>query len=366
MTLLLSSKPVTGLQASQPTRLSSRPNPKAPKIESRLATVEKSPPVVDGWVFNSKPFQQPVLAVVDEFKQRKIPLYTKRVLAEDYDDVFVSHGDLVAAHARLAVPGIDIQQHQVAGLAEIDFCDPNPALEELQDQLDAGNRVDAVNLSFSVSVPFQRLRTAFGLGNLSPENISEYRKIIRNGLESIRLNEVNPETRRIFEEYGLNPTEELDASLKFLERMGEKVPVFIAAGNDGPEAFNLMLLAKNTTGVGAAKPRNQKSDYSGNNQFVTRWANARNRPVPVLDEQERLTGFNLQSADDLAPFHVTKKGNPFIPKSSMKSRQAHRENFWLEKAWAPQILNGTSFAAPQVAAREALNRALKLPQIQPV
>ncbi len=306
---------------------------------------------------------QPVLAIVDEFCRQDAPLMTKTLASGKQQDFYATHGALVEAHARMVVPDLRVLRYQTQPIGIGRSHDLNPALAELLKDLEAGTPIHAVNVSTCISVPFFRLREGLQLPELNGENVMSFREHILEHLSRIRLFEENQDLKNRMAACGFKPGPVIKASIGFLDRIAEKVPVCIASGNTGPENFNLLLLARNATGVGASAGKYKQCLYSGKNECVQEWADVTTKTAPVLsDAQDEVKGFTLQQLMDFTPFYRERERSALLPMSQVRNLQAGQERIWDDRLWGCNILQGTSYAAPQVAARKAQQKALELPQ----
>lgn len=309
--------------------------------------------------------QKPVLAIVDEFKVRNYPLLLKETYGELRGDAYATHGDIVKAHALNTVPDLNIQKFQVSSLGSQLYYDINPALEDLHEQVKARRRFDAVNVSFSVPLSFKTLREELKAPKLAPHTVHRYRDDIIDRLDRLAFVDLTPEEWKILDRNGYDLGAEARASIQFLDEIGEKAPVFVAAGNEGPHSLNALLLAKNAVGVGATIPIHMTAPYSGRNSLIKQWAEVHKKAVPVLaDYGDELKGFGLKPLKDRQPYYWTFEKPVIIPLSRLKTHRMNREKVWEAQGWTSRVLTGTSYATPQVAAREALKRSLAVPPAQ--
>jgi hypothetical protein len=306
---------------------------------------------------------RPVLAIVDEFCRQDAPLMTKTLASGKQQDFYTTHGSLVEAHARMVVPDLRVRRYQTQPIGIGRSHDLNPALAELLKDLESGMPIHAVNVSTCISVPFSRLREGLQLPELSGENVMSFREHILEHLNRIRLFEESQDLKNSMAACGFKPGPVIKASIGLLDRIAEKVPVCIASGNTGPENFNLLLLARNATGVGASAGKYKQCLYSGKNERVKEWADVTTKTAPVLsDHQDEMKGFTLQPLGDFTPFYREQDRQALVPMSQVRNLQAGQERIWEDRLWGCHILQGTSYAAPQVAARKAQQKALDLPQ----
>lgn len=144
--------------------------------------------------------QGPLLAIIDDYETGlkpafvKKPTLTSRLLLEAPDNGLVSHGHIVEAHAKTANPNIQIYRIQTPHLYRKDllklgqkYPDIPTALRKLKKELETNSSINAINLSFGLAIPIQRLQEDLGLPDLTAENIQRYRKTILKNFDKIQF-----------------------------------------------------------------------------------------------------------------------------------------------------------------------------------
>lgn len=300
------------------------------------------------------------LAIVDDYQGSGIPAFVKkltllgRLMMESSTNGFVSHGHIVEAHARLSNPDINIYRVQVPYQTRLGqtFYDVRTALRVLKKDLDTGKPIDAVNLSFGLSIPLERIRKDLKLPNLTAENLPLYRETILKEMKNIKLDKLPELSGLGFLKRGQKSY--LQDTITLLEQIAQKTPIYLSAGNDGKDCLNLFSLAKGVTTVGATDTEPGVAEYSGKNGFVRKWAQATRRLLPIKTRDGKLAGFALTQDNHPKRFAYVSNRQVLIPLDALRMRWWGRWWAGLKGAFVVNYrLSGTSFAAPQVAARQA-------------
>lgn len=331
----------------------------APTVQPALSTQidrlirEKQPPANLG-------DEGAILAIVDDYQGSGIPAFAKkrsllgRLMMESPTNGFVSHGHIVEAHARMSTPDINIYRVQVPYHTRLGqtFFDVRTALRGLKQDLDTGKPIDAVNLSFGLSIPLERIRKDLKIPELTAENLPLYRDTILKEMKNIKLDTLPELSGLGFLKRGQKTY--LQDTIALLEQIAQKTPIYLSAGNDGINYVNLFSLAKGVTTVGATGTESGATEYSGKNGLVQKWAQATRRLLPIKTRDGQLAGFALTRDNHPKRFAYTTNRRVLIPADALKMRWWGRWWAGLKGAFVVNCaLSGTSFAAPQVAARQA-------------
>ncbi len=297
-----------------------------------------------------------VLAVVDDFRRQRVPVFEMRFQNHRYPLGQVSHGDMVSAVAVRANPELKILRYQTSPVPKTDLNDVLGALAAICGRLFLGRPLDAAGMSLSLSVPFERLRTDLGLPDLNPDNVHAYRQEIWDRLHRLRF-DLLPDSqipRHYLAQGHRRFVFRLRWGLLLLDAIARRVPVFVAAGNDGRQALNLFLLPKAVIGVGALDRQGHPAAYSGNNSLIRQWAMADYQIRPAWDAQDRLLGAAIEPlleetrhppprpVDlplDRLRWHAPMRYLPTLPRERFEARLA-----------LPVQARGTSLAVPAAAA----------------
>lgn len=342
------------------------------------------------------------LAIVDDFRRKSASLFRQKHNEERIPNCFVSHGDMVEAHARLVAPQLPIFNYQ-AVIINPEFRGHhmyvNRPLRELLDDITSDKRnIKAVCLSAANPVPIEQLREDLGLPQLTPENLMNYRDEIARNFDKLHLEKL-PECKVEMQELGISPERYrryLRTTLHLLQEIGKHAPVYVGAGNNGPGWFNLLLLAKGTIGVGALTADGQPWAESGV-AGVQEWAEIGKIAFPQLCAKGKLKGMHLipyeeylhvleQVADSVRHGKNPRELEALAGKFHILSQRVSMWNFndlqpdaqgescpveyrptdfnpeeW-PKVFLPNPLRGTSCAAPQAAARKAASPDSGQPQ----
>ncbi len=313
------------------------------------------------------------LGIVDDFKTPTIPVFVKkptllsRLRLEHPLNGYATHGQVVEAHARMVDPTLTIHRVQVPYDYVKRQWDMRAALTETKRQLDNGKVMDAINLSFGVSIPIESLQQDLKLPALTANNIHQYRDTILENFHKVKINRA--QELATLGLTGRKNRKYIKDCVDLLEAMAEKVPVFISSGNSGPNEINLMNLARGTVGVGATGARQESAsseklkpvrftsgvaEYSAKNGLVTQWGQATKRFIPVKDEKGQLVGLTLHDVNSRRKVAYTREREVLIPLNALHFRKI---GGWWEGLKDAGIRNhpltGTSFASPQVAAKVA-------------
>ena len=288
--------------------------------------------------------------------------------------VHSSHAGLVKAHARHVYPEISILDYESTILSE-NYCTPVNALANLLNDINHGVEVGAVNMSLGVEVHIDKIALELGLLKLKPKNVHEYRKTIKDSINQIDFSKSKYSgTREMDSLLNGELAKEVIDTIRLIEEITKKgIPVFIAAGNEGPNSLNLLTLADGVTSVGALNKDGSKvrvndtySWGSADNSIVSQWETVFYKPRPIYKENGDFNGFSLSLEDTLssnqneAPdlplgdIDIHAKGLlkelfPLIEKMVENIKNPFKKA--LDHIFTPYKIPGTSVASPQAAAR---------------
>lgn len=313
----------------------------------------------------------PILAIVDDHQKGRVPAFVKPktllnlLRLEAPINGYIPHGKVVEANAKLIAPNLRIHRVQVPNNPfQNGGWNVKTALKQLKKDLDAGLEIDAVNMSFGTSIPIERLRQDLKLPELTAQNIHKYRTHILKNFDRIQFrSDLEIATLGLVDRG--NVKRYVKETIDLVEQIAERKPVYLAAGNDGPNYVNLLSLAKGVITVGAVDAKDRATPYSGNNGLITKWAKVDKRFIPVYDtEKKQLAGLTLHEADSLKKRALLAEQEPLIPMDAVQMRVLGKWWHGLKDAGIRNdVITGTSYAAPQVAAKDlqgnALLRALK-------
>jgi hypothetical protein len=351
------------LKADYAISVTRQPFPTALKIEAK-----KQPIRADQ--FLCSPTQKksgPLLAIVDDFETGSIPAFVKkstpmtRLLLEAPTNGLVSHGHIVEAHAKIANPDIQIYRVQTPQTRNMALqalgkthSDIPAALRMLNKTLETDNSIDAINLSYGLAMPIKRFQEDLNLPGLNANNIHLYRDTILKNFDKLQF---SPPVLGI---KGLHWPDNgkkkyIQEAMQLLGEIAKKKTVYISAGNSGETNINILSLVKGVKTVGALNVESGVAKYSANNGFVRDWAKATQRFLPVKNQAGKLDGLTLNEVDK-APRVSLNSDDILFSMDNIQMRP------WGKGKWHEGLkdagilthpLNGTSFAAPQVAAKKA-------------
>ena len=222
------------------------------------------------------------IAVIDGFTVKRVDL--------DNDGISdLTHGDMISRFLEESLPDAEIVKFDLQNPDDPVFIwrgIPGYQLEIMLRRIIADiendRRYDAINISISHSETYDnepekkprlsifRLKKAAitsDIIRITPDNLLLRRNLIRAGLD--------------------NHTNNCITLIEQLITMGSRV--YIAAGNQGKDAYNLLNLANGAINVGALTENGTKSAISGDNVLVNRWARSE-FPVSKTEDGIDFTG----------------------------------------------------------------------------
>ncbi len=305
------------------------------------------------WFGSSAPdSRKRVLAIADNFDDKDFPLLYLNRDGEKKPAKLTSHGEMVAAYARMVVPDIEIARYPVKRTAQGNL-DLLPALQAIYADIRGGKPIDAINVSFAVSVPIQRLREDLLIPGLRAENVKDLRRFILARLHKLCIDRIeNEEVRKRFGNAWQSALGNLRTQLYVLQELGRKCPLFLSAGNDGPGYLNLLSLARNVITVGALRPDGTKAHYSNDNQLVSRWERV-GYPLIIRTAGKRVIGFDLN-----VPGREARNRPLPLPVHNLRVIDRTVRKHWgvlQQSDYELSLPYGTSLAAPQAAAKAAMS-----------
>lgn len=241
----------------------------------------------------------------------------------------VSHMTLVTSQIRGRLPSATVE---TLGRSP---SNPFPKImEKLEQDIQNGKKVDAVNLS--AALPAEPLHMDYlsrltGM-ELTPENLAQKRVAVRDKLFDIAKNPSlapDPETLRI----AVGSPEELrevTGIIQSVEKItARNIPVFVAGGNNQREEVNLILLANGTIGVAGTDKDGELLPSQAQNSLITRKAPG------IIDVNPVFNPFSKK----FEGFDVNNDGNPEVAASALSGQNTDFKP-------APRQRSGSSFAAP--------------------
>lgn len=195
----------------------------------------------------------------------------------------------------------------------------------LQNITKKGKKYDALNLSMSKDLCFDDLPELNGK-KITPENLSQFRDYIK---KLILVSDTSSNTKQSADIL------QLKLILLKLDKISELgVKVFISAGNEGKNYFNIFSLTKDAKNVGALGSLTSKAFYSADNSLVNSWAKGTYEVKRIKDPKGRI-GYDY-TGDGSIDVYETSILPPY-------------------KKTNPYVLYGTSYSAPVALVKELKN-----------
>jgi hypothetical protein len=183
------------------------------------------------------PAHKQIACIIDDF-------HTKNVDIDGDGIPDLSHGEVVSRYAIAQNPDLQVLQFDVK---EVSVESVLAAFQQAQQN----GHCDAVASSVSFDLPIQNLDGA------TPDNISDKKLGLLGMLDKSK----NPKEQQLYE------------LLSILSDFSEdRIAVYLAGGNSGPDTLNLNTLAIRTYNVGATDQKGEHEPYSANNSLINRWA----------------------------------------------------------------------------------------------
>jgi Subtilase family len=146
----------------------------------------------------------------------------------------LSHGEVVCRFIKAQNPFVEILKFNAMS---------NYQIIEAFGQISAMGNIDAVNLSKGFLIPI------VVEASLQCKGLAEQREILAKRLQAYK-----------------------SPLVKAIEQLCRKgIPVYIAAGNNGPKSLNINSLAEGSINVSATDKHGNRESYCTDNPFVNRW-----------------------------------------------------------------------------------------------
>lgn len=133
----------------------------------------------------------------------------------------------------------------------------NTALDKVLVKIEHGKKYNALEMPTGDVIPFETLSKLMGT-KITPQNVSMHRNALKNFFLT-----ANSDKQYIEEKNVLRKLDKISAN---------GIPVYVPAGNNGKDNFNIFSLANRARVVGALTRENKKAGFSGDNSLVTRWS----------------------------------------------------------------------------------------------
>ena len=148
------------------------------------------------------------------------------------------------------------------------------AFNEVKNQVKNGKKINAVNMSLGINYSYDDLAFFTGIP-VTQENFHLYKKDIRNFFNNPdipkKVEELSNSNRQAKEELDKFKliAEKVTKVLKSIEETTKQgIPVYIPAGDNGPDYINLFTLANDCISVGSYNAEGKKSPFSADNKLV--------------------------------------------------------------------------------------------------
>lgn len=259
------------------------------------------------------------IALLDDFTNKSI-----YIDADDTPDL--PHGEVVKRFIQEGAPNAKIEIFKMTASSDgsIRAADVNRALDKVLEQIDKGEKYDALNISAGNYLSFAEVSKELGK-SITPANLEQ-----NSGSIKQLLFKQNTGERGI----------QLKAEFDKIEKISSKgVPIYMAAGNQGRDYFNMYSLAKGVRSVGSLESNGKKADFSADNQLVTKWVQGVFNITETYDSKGK-AGFDFtgDGSIDIYSNNCSSPRPPFTRDTS--------------ELW------GTSFSSPKALAQD-LNIKIK-------
>lgn len=200
----------------------------------------------------------------------------KKVCVDPYDNIpDISNGEVAELFIKAQDPNINIiRMGKVKPITEKGKAgfDSKGSLKELDNYVKSGAKIDTVDFSATeIDTTFESLSNVLNK-KITKENVNKY----RNEIRELISNDDSPEMK------------DLNEKLKYIEDVTSKgISFYVAAGDSGPEHFNLYTVAKGVTTVGAS------DYYSNNNSLVQKYEQSVHSIKQIKDRDGKITGYNI-------------------------------------------------------------------------
>lgn len=238
-----------------------------------------------------------------------------------------SHGEVVNDFIRSQIPNANISNVEIPNYEPATL---TGLFNSVSAQVDQGQRVDAVNFSQQTFNSIRELAQVTGLP-LNNDNLAQFKPQIK---ATLRQYAQNPAAAPAGAERFTQWLSTIDA-MEGLASRG--VPVYVAAGNDGPDQINMFALADGAVVVGARDANGNRTSYTADNSLVTRAAVGDNAITPLVNGQGAFVGVDY-TGDRIVNAGVSQLTTGGPP------RDPNRQ------------VTGTSFAAPKILANDMITK----------
>lgn len=234
----------------------------------------------------------PTVAVVDSFNQKCIDID-----GDGIDDI--SHGKAVCSVIKAQIPDVKLKTYRVKSDATgaIENASIINHLNSIAKAVKSGEKIDGVNISIGSSLSFNQMSMLLG-EKVNQKNIATKKEPILKMIENFDLPEPKKAVLNMLMPGYLEGTKQFfDETKEYLAAVKElvslKVPVNIAAGNDGNKYFDPICFVDGINNVGATNAKGQIADFSCKNELVNTYAQGVFNISKITSEDGKLKGYDI-------------------------------------------------------------------------
>lgn len=237
----------------------------------------------------------PNIFVIDSFDQKCMDID-----GDGVDDV--SHGRTVAGIIRGQCPNAKVTSLRLKSdnKTGLDFKSAIKHLNYIIKEAKSGKKVDAVNLSFGVDVTFEEASLFTGK-EIHQNNLDENRKELLNAFLNINPpKDVKDSLNILIPGYLEAMKTKFQDERAFIHALRElvklDVQVYLAAGNEGENQFDVASLVKGINTVGATDARGDITDFSANSSTVNRFEQGVFNVSEITDKAGKVKGYDVSGS----------------------------------------------------------------------
>ena len=253
-------------------------------------------------MFSSLSSNRAHIAIVDCFKNKIIDI--------DGDNIpDMSHGAFIDRYAKTCIPSLKTDKFDVETFRKKEFSTEKliNAFYKIAKKIKDGKKYNAVNLSLGneMQINDMSLFTNFyDPKTIDTDNVRDYKEELSDHYKSMN-NRTNSLFNEIFRKN--KPGNELSS---IEEVTKQKVPVFVAAGNESSNSFNVYSLADGVTTVGGEDKTKSRVDYLAQNTLVDRYEKSYLNIKAVKTSEGKIKGYDINEDGklDIKNSEVSGKG----------------------------------------------------------
>lgn len=254
---------------------------------------------------------RPNIVVIDAFN-----INIADVNGDNVEDL--SHGKFCASVIRSILSNANIIYGRLKGKKGSNAFDCESMISvaknfhNIAEKIKNGEKIDAVNFSFQIPKPFTELSEMLQR-NITRDNVHEHIDALRNWLRKLG----RPENKHLVKKYDKDKVglKDMYKAISAIEEVtSQGVPVYICAGNYGPQNFNLYSLAKGTIPVRALdgdRSNSKELYFSCSNSLTPRGARGIYYSIQVLNKDRTVKGYKIsENSKVIIKNKAIKKGIP--------------------------------------------------------